>query len=166
MTAERQPPPPQVNVPDLLIDSTPTMDTKLIDPSSPTPTHSDHPAALRDLIVEVSDNVSQEGIAEPTLGADEAKPDTTIRLVGGGGLVGIAPVVEEDGTRADNEAETDVASVASAASDSNANKGQKTHKKTKSGLAGLKKLGHLGGLRKRDSNNSMKVPVSPSLSAT
>jgi hypothetical protein len=135
------------------------LDAEPLDLSAPKSTHFENPVPYPEAVAENASNVpSREDSVEPVIGEDEIDVDTTVRLVGGGGVAGIAPVVEEEATRADD---TDAASITSATSESEVNKGQKKHKKTKSGLAGLKKLGHLSGLRKRDSNNSIKVAVSP-----
>jgi len=155
---------PTINLPDLLTDSAPVMDTKPIDSSSPTSVHSEHSVPRLEATADaVSGIPSQEhgaepAMAEPVVGRDVFDSDATVRLVGGGGTAGIAPAVEEDVHRTDD---TDVASISSVTSEYEAPKGQKRHKKTKSGLAGLKKLGHLSGLRKKDSKHSINVPVSP-----
>ncbi|KAG6874037.1 hypothetical protein C0995_006894 [Termitomyces sp. Mi166 len=94
---------------------------------------------------------------KPAAVADEGgQPDTTIRLLGGGGEVaGIVKPKEElkkeeiqSGAGNGGDVASDTVSSEMAAND------VKTHKKIKSGLAGLKKLG-LG--RKRDSASSAKA---------
>lgn len=141
--------------PDLLTDSRLVMASQPIDPYSP--------AAHLVLEVEPSTtpsetNTTESFVAQPIPDKDELDSDTTVRLVGGGGIVGIVPAGEDEASRTDD---TDVASITSATSGSETQKGEKRHKKTKSGLASLKKLGHLRGMGKRDSNNSIKVTVSP-----
>jgi hypothetical protein len=152
---------PAIDPPDLLIDSTPVLDAG---PPSPKSTHPEDSAPHPEAVAEdVSNASSQEYSIEPVISEDEIDVDTTVRLVGGGGIAGTAPVVEEEeATRTDD---TDAASITSLTSESEVSKGKKKHKKTKSGLASLKKLGHLGGLRKRDSNNSMKVAAPPAPTA-
>jgi hypothetical protein len=113
------------------------------------------PAAKAGSNAPSEDDATEPVVAEPVIDKDELDSDATVRLVGGGGTVGIAPAVEEAAPRTDD---TDVASITF---ESETQKGQKKDKKTKSGLASLKKLGHLSGMRKRDSNNSIKVAVSP-----
>jgi hypothetical protein len=152
-----------IDLPDLLTDSTPVVDLASIGPTSPTPVDSESVPQLEAVGDAASSAPTGEDTAElivasPVIDKDELDSDTTVRLVGGGGIAGIAPAVEEEALRTDD---ADVASITSATSESEAQKGQKKHKKTKSGLAGLKKLGHLGGMRKRDSNTSIKVTVSP-----
>ena len=95
------------------------------------------------------------------------EPETTIRLVGGGGVSGAAEdslvadgvlVDEHEGEHADADAADAAAEVASIKSvDSKASK--KTHGRKKSSVsASLKKLGHLGGgKRKTDSAASVDL---------
>ena len=161
---EVQGPSSTLDQPDLLTDSTPVMASQPIEPYSSTSMHSMHPVPQVELpIMAVVNTPSETNAAElvaaqPVTDNDGLDSDTTVRLVGGGGIVGIAPAVENETPRTDD---TDVASINSATSESEIQKGDKSHKKTKSGLASLKKLGHLGGMRKRDSNNNIKVTVSP-----
>ncbi|KAG6890389.1 hypothetical protein C0992_001780 [Termitomyces sp. T32_za158] len=135
------PPPPSASsssIPDLLADSAPALDTEPIAPLSPSPVTAPEP------IPESSSSDENKPAGEP---------DTSIRLVGGGGVAG-AVKPDEDKAEAEAEAEEprgdgeDVA-LESAPSSS----GDKAHKKTKSSLAGLKKLGR--GL-KRGSMGSLK----------
>ncbi|KAF8968404.1 hypothetical protein BDZ97DRAFT_1696836 [Flammula alnicola] len=99
---------------------------------------------------------------------EEAVPDTTIRLVGGGGEAGIASPVailaEEEIQPAEPVVkDSDAASVTSITSSEAAKQSEKTHKKSKSSLA-LKRLSQLGGLRKKsDSTSSVKEVVPPSI---
>ncbi|KAF8232286.1 hypothetical protein L208DRAFT_937837 [Tricholoma matsutake] len=148
---------PTIDLPDLLTDSAPVMDTKLIDPYSPSSVHSQHPVLQLEPAADAASAPSEEAPAESVVAASaiEVDSDTTVRLVGGGGTAGTTPAIEEELPQTDD---TDIASITSG---SEIKKGQKTHKKTKSSLASLKKLGHLSGMRKRDSNNSIKVGVSP-----
>ncbi|KAL0947444.1 hypothetical protein HGRIS_013551 [Hohenbuehelia grisea] len=132
--AERLSPPP--DIPDLLADSAPAMQAVPIEPSPADPLA-----------------VSPQEIIEP---------EPTIRLVGGGGSVGVSdsqpelaflsaspPPQELDNTDAGSV--ISVGSTDSAAADA----GVKKHKKSKSGgLAGLKKFG--GKLRNKGSMSSTK----------
>lgn len=158
------PPPIQpqtAEIPDLLADSAPAMDTKPIEPSSPASVQSDL-AVLQEPIMDTK-VVGAPSTSEPEAEAqvEEADPNTTIRLVGGGGIAGIALPAEDEEVRTDGETDTEVTSVTSAASESTTQNSGKKHKKTKSGLAGLKKLGNFGALRKRDSGSSTKGTSSP-----
>ncbi|KAG6867947.1 hypothetical protein C0993_009198 [Termitomyces sp. T159_Od127] len=125
------------DIPDLLADSAPALDTQPIAPLSPgTP------------------------IPEPSA-HDEGtpgEPDTTIRLVGGGGVAGTVEPEEEHAEGGDDGEDAVPPEPAA-----NGASGGKTHKKTKSSLAGLKKLG-LG--LKRGSVSSLRGgadgPVAPS----
>lgn len=104
---------------------------------------------------------------------DEPIPDTTIRLVGGGGQAGIASPTSvepeepepaqpvEPVVAAAVSQDSDVASVNSVTSSSET--GKKGHKKSKSSLA-LKRLSQLGGKRKKsDSVSSAKEVAPPSV---
>ena len=98
---------------------------------------------------------------------DTQDPDTTIRLIGGGGVAGI---VSEPEPVADGEHDTDLAEVASITSitstdietasvTSKASKKSK-HEKKKSFTAGLKKIGKLGsGNSKRHSKSESKDKI-------
>ena len=151
---------PSPDIPDLLVDSAPALETTPINPSSPlTPPLKDIPAMEPEHLVDPSDIVNSEDALEPVV-EGEVDPDVTIRLVGGGGTAGIVdgvpPPSDEEIFATSSEPDlTDVASDPST-------KMEKKHKKTKSGLAGLKKLGHLGGLRKKDSSSSVKDTASAS----
>lgn len=151
--------PQTAEIPDLLADSAPAMDTKPIEPSSPASVQSDL-AVLQEPIMETK-VVDAPSTPEPEAQVEEVDPDTTIRLVGGGGIAGIALPAEDEEVRTDGETDTEVTSVTSATSESTAQNGGKKHKKTKSGLTGLKKLGNFGALRKRDSGSSTKGTSSP-----
>ncbi|KAJ7915473.1 hypothetical protein B0H13DRAFT_1999851 [Mycena leptocephala] len=100
-------------------------------------------------------------LSDPTQPEEDADPDVTIRLVGGGGIAGVSAddaVPDADGVQTDGEVDTDAESVAESVGSQTADpsvKKEKKHKKTLSGLAGLKKLGNIG-LRKKDSNASVK----------
>ncbi|GLB35451.1 putative SMI1 / KNR4 family protein [Lyophyllum shimeji] len=147
----------RADIPDLLADFAPAMDTKPIAPSSPasvqaetmaTPALEPIPAELPDS-AETPDDASSKPVDE-----EEVDPNTTIRLVGGGGIVGtVQPEEEEESQLEEAETDADAVSVTEEASEA-MSASAKTHKKTKSGLAGLKKLGNLG--KKRDSNSSVK----------
>jgi hypothetical protein len=154
---------PKADIPDLLADSAPAMDTKPIEPSSPASIRSDLAVLQEPTIDILSDAKIDDTPTAPEVEpeAEEVDPDTTIRLVGGGGIAGIAAPVEDEDPRTDGETDTDVASITSVTTDSTPQNGGKKHKKTKSGLAGLKKLGNFGALRKRDSGGSAKGTSSP-----
>lgn len=139
-------PPPEI--PDLLSEQAPAMATNLITPMSPALSTIDIPEPKP----ETPANVVEDAV-EPVL-EENVDPDTTIRLVGGGGTVGVSetPVLPPAEVKAEAGADSDAASVNSVTSDASVAK--KTHKKAKSGLAGLKKLGQLG--RKKDSSSSVK----------
>lgn len=113
--------------------------------------------------IEVSSSESASAIFTEEKNEPEAEdPDVTIRLVGGGGMYGVADSnEEEDSSLPDSKADAnDATSVTSSTSESSVkNGGEKKHKKTKSGLSGLKGLGSLGGLRKKDSVSSAKEVV-------
>lgn len=151
----------KADIPDFLADSAPVMDTQPISPSSPVSElvtiSTSEPVVDADQVPDLAPQLDD---------ADEHfDPNTTIRLVGGGGVSGIVSGIEtEEPQSNDVEKDNDAASIASATSES-VPKGGKTHKKTKSGLAGLKKLGNLGGLRKKDSNSSLKGTVTPPTAA-
>ncbi|KAJ7581410.1 hypothetical protein C8J56DRAFT_866732 [Mycena floridula] len=119
---------------DLLVDTGPALETMPIEPASMSSTAS---PPLVD-----SESVTQD-------------PDTTIRLVGGGGLAGLVSE-EQEVVEPEEDQDSEVASLSSATSESsvtNVEGEKKKHKKTKSGLGGLKKL---AGLRKKDSVSSVK----------
>ncbi|KAF8061624.1 hypothetical protein FPV67DRAFT_1509680 [Lyophyllum atratum] len=153
----------KTDIPDLLADSAPAMDTKPISPSSPAFLPSEMPEipAQESIADESIDAVKlAEDTSSTSAEVEESDPNTTIRLVGGGGVVGVVQPEEDEMPPSEEvEIDTDAVSITSVTSESMV-KGAKTHKKTKSGLAGLKKLGNLG--RKRgDSSNSVKGMVSP-----
>ena len=93
----------------------------------------------------------------------EQDPDTTIRLVGAGGISGTVaeePLQAEGVLVEQHESEDDVAAeVASIRSvDSKASTTSKKHSRNKSSLSsGLKKLGKLGGKRRTDSVASVEA---------
>ena len=135
--------PPAPEIPDLLADSVPEIQTTPIEPV---------PSASQAILPTNVEKANPPPDAAAST-VDDASPDVTIRLVGGGGMSGPAAPEPEEETAADS----DVGSVKSESvtgSDAPANDGEKKHKKTKSGLAGLKKS--LGGLRKKDSVSSAK----------
>ncbi|KAL1746090.1 hypothetical protein HDZ31DRAFT_34987 [Schizophyllum fasciatum] len=143
ITQSPSPPPDKI---DLLDDSAPTLDTAPITPSvsssSPTavtPTQSlpDGPAAA-------------PGSSSTDETAEEVEPDTTIRLVGGGGAAG---TVEPEAAEEQPEDDTPAADVDSAPVAAAPGPDAKSHKKSKSSLASLKKLGNMG---KRASVSSVK----------
>ncbi|KAG5647166.1 hypothetical protein DXG03_001121 [Asterophora parasitica] len=139
-----------VDIPDLLADSAPALDTKPIFPSSSASVPAEIPTIHAAAKTAPSDEPSKP------VEVEEFDPNTIpIRLVGGGGVSGTVQPEEEEEEQFQvvesvTERDADTASIASVSS----TKGGKTHKKTKSGLAGLKKLGNLG--RKRDSGSSVK----------
>lgn len=128
-------PPP---VPDLLVD-----DTTLAGPS-----HSEASVKSEDspVLIDAADVSSHQD------------PDTTIRLVGGGGVSGTSEdPLQADGVLVDEpEAEAEADSAAEVASiksvDSKASTASKKHARNKSSISSnLKKLGKLGGKRRTDS---------------
>ncbi|PFH52469.1 hypothetical protein AMATHDRAFT_173557 [Amanita thiersii Skay4041] len=127
---------------DLLTQSAPSLDTIPLEPVSSLPS-------------------SQATDTDPVIETKEDEPDTTIRLVGGGGITGASVTPSSPEEESQLQEETRVATPPPVAAPQ-AKKESKTHKKTKSGLANLKKLGQFGHMRKRDSVSSAKedVPVS------
>ncbi len=131
--------------------------------TAPIPSSSSFPDLLADGPLETLEPTQNkaESTDLPAREDDDAIPDTTIRLVGGGGLAGISiPVTEEPATMEIPElaapiADTDAASINSLASTEAGKKGEKGHKKSKSSLA-LKRISQLSGLRKADSISSTK----------
>lgn len=140
--------------------------------TTPVPSSSSLPPIVPDLLadepLEILEASSQAEGDHAALSENEedANPDATIRLVGGGGLVGISlPEIEEPAAIEVPEPETPVAhsdavSVSSLASTEQDKKNEKTHKKSKSSLA-LKRLSQLGNLRKTESISSTKDTVPP-----
>ncbi|KAI0664587.1 hypothetical protein C8Q70DRAFT_904464 [Cubamyces menziesii] len=135
-------------VPDLLVDA-----ATLAGPSQPQPEVAATTKSEEDspVLVEAADASSQD-------------PDTTIRLVGGGGIAGtLDDALQADGVLVDEEdavdaadttitdaaadAAAEVASIRSV--DSKASTSSKKHSKKKSISASLKKLGQLGGGKRR-----------------
>ncbi|KAI8998462.1 hypothetical protein BD414DRAFT_475132 [Trametes punicea] len=149
---------PLSTVPDLLDDT-----ATLAEPSQPQPddagakTKSDTDSPV---LVDAADVSSQD-------------PDTTIRLVGGGGIAGtIGNALQTEGilvheeeptetaadttiTADDADAAAEVASITSV--ESTASTSSKKHGKTKSISSGLKKLGQLGGGGKRRTDSATSV---------
>jgi hypothetical protein len=100
-----------------------------------------------------------DALVDDAVPSTTTDPDTTIRLVGGGGVVGTTEELSSDGA----EVKVDVAEVASIksvkSSDSVASMKAGKHTKNKKSItAGLKKIGQLGGggKRKKDSSGSIK----------
>ncbi|THH20689.1 hypothetical protein EW146_g713 [Bondarzewia mesenterica] len=168
-STESIPPPaaaaPLSDITDLLADSAPKLEATPIQPSPVTPSPKLTPPPEPD--VELPPQAENEAVLangeqvaeEPAPIEEHPDPDTTIRLVGGGGLSGTAeeshstPAVEE--VHVDVAADTEKAEVASITSlqsnDSRASKKTGQHEKKKSVSSGLKKFGHLGGgKRKKD----------------
>ncbi|KNZ75508.1 Glucan synthesis regulatory protein [Termitomyces sp. J132] len=150
-TDERPTSPPashvQTNVPDLLADSAPSLYTRPIAPLSPGSAKASASSATPIQEPSLDD---EKKPAAAAITQEGGEPDNTVRLVGGGGVVGIAkPEEKEDKARVGSS--EDVAS--DAASSDSAASSAKAHKKTKSSLASLKKLG-LG--LKRNSTSSLK----------
>lgn len=142
---DRSKPQKKPTIPDLLADSAPAMDTQPIAPSSPATSQVE--ATPTNAVLELHD--------------DAEDPNTTIRLIGGGGVVGTVDTGSEVEVTPTKERDSDAVSVSSVVSTSE--KGTKTHKKMKSSLVSLKKFGNLR--RKRDSGSSVKStdPESPVL---
>lgn len=147
-TIARMPSPPP-DIPDLLADSAPEMETTPIEPG-PSPSRTAAPVVLGESAKPETDSKQ-----ELPAGANDAEPDVTIRLVGGGGKAGAAAEEEEESIL--DGAESDASSMMSGPSEAGVTGDAKKHKKTKSGLSGLKKT--LGGLRKKDSVSSAKDVV-------
>lgn len=147
-----------IELPDLLADSAPVMDTKPIDPSSPSSMHSERSISRAGSAFVEHDTIMQVQSTAVMRGENGPDPDSTIRLVGGGGVVGTSKAAEAEEINTDNEADTDNASVTPIASEPEQTK---KHKKTKSSLSSLKKLGHLGVLRKRGSSSTIKTQAAP-----
>lgn len=151
---EQPSPHPISDITDLLDDSVLKMDDIPIKPASPAP--SKHSFTLEPALAETQEALVDDG--NPSASVD---PDTTIRLVGGGGTVGTAEELPSD----EVEAKVDPAEVASIKSvtsnDSIAStKGGKHTKNKKSITSGLKKISQLGGgKRKKDSSGSVKDSV-------
>ena len=150
-------PAPQVQ--DLLADSDPGLDTAPIEPTSPlTSKSSDATAAEQSSAQERQ--TSEETQVPGTRGDGKDTVDLTVRLVGGGGIMGASDatsLLQEDAGESEPDL-TDTASVTSATTPtgevSTARKSGKKHERKKSGLAGLKK--HFDGLRKKDSSSNVK----------
>lgn len=118
-------------------------------------------------LVSISSPTDFDDLKTPTQRTDpdaphhsEVTPDTTIRLVGGGGQVGSA--LEEAASQPEPETEavldSDVQSVTSATSSDASKPGEKKHKKSKSSLA-LKRLSQFASKRS-DSTSSVKDTAS------
>lgn len=149
---------------DLLVDTAPELPSNSpASPQTPTPeppllaSSSDsqvHPSLSSDTSILQTPASSSEPESVGVVDGDAADPNTTIRLIGGGGVAGvIGDDKEEPEQSPDGGADADdTASISSVVSTNST----KTHKKTKSGLAGLKKLGKIGALRKTDSKSSIK----------
>lgn len=144
-------------IPDLLEDSTPGLIQAPLEPSLSQIITDSLSSSPPNLIVDTS---------SPSIDEDEA-PNTTIRLIGGGGQAGIsqgpAELLQEEEDpqpHVANDSEL-VPMVPATPADIGTKKGDKVHKKSKSSLA-LKRISQLGGLRKKDSASSMKEVVSPS----
>lgn len=137
----------------LLDDSVPQMENILIEPAAPSPSKASF--NLGPVRQEMPDDL--DTLVDGGLSTSE-DPDTTIRLVGGGGIVGIA----EDELPPDEDLASEVASIASGTSYDSvpAAKKERKHKKTIS--SSLKKIGQLsgGGKRKKDSSSSVKEKAS------
>lgn len=157
--SKRMSPPPEV--PDLLTESNPILETTLIQPS---PIEAPPPLPVnQELAPPLEPEAQPVDLVDTKLPDSDAGAPTTVRLIGGGGKAGV--VTEEPSTIeppvSSSPDLTDVASVSSM--DSAAVTTQpsvdgtatKKHKKTKSGLSGLKKL--VG--RRKDSTSSTKEVV-------
>lgn len=151
-------PHPKPDITDLLDDSVPKMDNIPIEPASPStprkrlfilePVRTDTQDTLEALVDD----------ADPSVSAD---PDTTIRLVGGGGIVGTAEELPPGKVEAMDLAEVaSLKSVTSNDSISSTSKGGKHTKNKKSITSGLKKISQLGGgKRKKGSKDNVKDSV-------
>ncbi|KAI0673028.1 hypothetical protein C8Q78DRAFT_1022395 [Trametes maxima] len=149
-------PPP---VPDLLVDA-----TTLAGPSDPQPTIAETAKSGEEspVLVDAPEDESHQD------------PDTTIRLIGGGGVSGLVEdSLQADGVLVDDvdaEADAAAADAADAAAevasiksiDSKASTSSKKHSKKKSISSAVKKLGQLGGKRRTDSVTSIESKQSQS----
>ncbi|KAF4604163.1 Cell wall assembly regulator [Pleurotus pulmonarius] len=156
--SKRMSPPPEV--PDLLTESNPILETTLIQPS---PIEAPPPLPTQELATPLQPETPPADLVDTKLPDSDAGASSTIRLIGGGGKAGV--VTEEPSTIeppvSSSPDLTDVASVSSMDSaavptqPSAEGGATKKHKKTKSGLSGLKKL--VG--RRKDSTSSTKDVV-------
>lgn len=149
--AKSLPPPPISEVPDLLDDSAPVMENIPIEPASPSPGKSTFnlDSAGKET-QEALDALVDNG---PSTSAD---PDTTIRLVGGGGTTGTADeeLLPDEDLAAEATSITSGTSIDSVPAAAAKKEGkQAKHKKSIS--SGLKKIGQLGssGKRKKDTSS-------------
>lgn len=157
---------PLADITDLLADSAPpaldvaapiepsTSPLSSSPPVASPPTLSEHisePAAILDEEVEIQE--------------EETEPDTTVRLIGGGGTAGVIGVdqestlVDEEDDTAKPEAEAEAGDEEHSEMASTNGEFKKKHEKKKSSLSsGLKKIGNKGGAgkRRKDSSTSAK----------
>ncbi|TFK72147.1 hypothetical protein BDN72DRAFT_836533 [Pluteus cervinus] len=130
-------------IPDLLSEAALDVSTPPLEPSSPASPLT--PLVTESKLTPSSSSETTESAAPET----PHEPDTTVRLVGGGGTSGVAPNGIEPGV------DDDTASINSVNSNSTAAPAKK-HKKTPSGLASLKKLGQIGRKKASNSNGGVK----------
>ena len=159
-------------VEDLLIPSSTTTSEEasasetLVDEDIPTPSAERHDPiekpAIKEL-VEVEDGESNvTGVEKPE--EEDQDPDTTIRLVGGGGAAGIVPSESEPESN-DRSDTASLRSESSVASDSTTGEkkgkaGKKGDPKKKKSISmGLKRISQLGGRKRTDSKG--EVPSVP-----
>ncbi|KAI0065419.1 hypothetical protein BV25DRAFT_1821820 [Artomyces pyxidatus] len=144
---------PPVEVTDLLADSAAALQAPPIQPS-PSPSISPRPLySPPELPSEtVSNPHSVNGDVTAVEEEEVVDPDTTIRLVGGGGTAGEVTLLDEEILDGDINEQADVLSIAS--TDSSPQPGTKSEKKKS--IPGLKKLGQFAGKRKKDSVSSLK----------
>lgn len=152
---------PLADITDLLDDSAPPAleAAAPIEPStSPSPSQ---PAASPSALPEdLAENAAIPDEKVETQEA-EAEPDTTIRLIGGGGTTGVTGV-DHESTLVDGEddaAEPEADDEEHSETDNTKDGFEKKHEKKSSSISsGLKKIGNLGGAdkRRKDSNTSAK----------
>ncbi|KII89251.1 hypothetical protein PLICRDRAFT_160498 [Plicaturopsis crispa FD-325 SS-3] len=141
------------DITDLLSDSTEVLEGAApITPSSPAPSKSPETPSVPIPEPEAAPAVTEEPVTEEP--ESETAADTTIRLIGGGGVVGTA---QEDEDETAEDAEPDAASEVTSVKSSDSVQKTGKHEKKKSISSGIKKLGKMGGgKRKKDSVSSLK----------
>lgn len=142
---------------DLLDDSAPVMESIPIEAASPSPRRTTFNLdQAKKETPNTSDAIVDDGPSTTT--DPEPEPDTTIRLVGGGGIAG---TIADEELPPDEDLAAEVKSIASGTSIDSvptaAKKEAKQAKHKKNLSTGLKKLGQFGsgGRRKKDSSSSI-----------
>jgi hypothetical protein len=153
LNSEQPPSSATSDITDLLDDPAPAMENIPIEPASPSPSRATFSLEpVRKETQKALDALVSSGPAIST------EPDTTIRLVGGGGTAG---TVDNDSQPPNEDLAVEAASVASGTSNDSVPtaKAGKQAKHKKSISSGLKKIGQLGASGKHHtdmSNNSVK----------